>query len=71
MFSFLIQDLNPTMLDRKCDPDIERDDTTMLWEHCIPKQLCKFIYLKHNFTQLCQPQITFQKANDTVKDFIQ
>ena len=28
------------------------------------------VYLKHNFTQLCQPQITFQKANDAVKDFI-
>ena len=57
-------------LDRKFDSDIERDSKNMLWEHCIPRELCKFIYLKHNFIQLCHPQITFQKANDAVKDFI-
>ena len=59
VFSPLIQNLNPTVLDRKFDSGIERDYIKMLWEHCIPRQLCKFIYLKHNFTQLCQPQITF------------
>ena len=70
VFSFLIQNLNATMLDWKFDSDIERDYIKMLWEHCIQRQLCKFIYLKHNFTQLWQPQITFQKANNTIKDFI-
>ena len=34
------------------------------------KAALKFIYLKHNFTQLCQSQIAFQKASDAVKDFI-
>ena len=59
VFSPLIQNLNPTVIDRKFDSGIERDYIKMLWEHCIPRQLCKFIYLKHNFTQLCQPQTTF------------
>ena len=58
------------MLDRKFDSDIETDYIKMLQENGIPRQLCKFIYLKHYFTQLCQPQLTFQKANDVVKDFI-
>ena len=71
IFPFLIENLNPTMLDQNFHSDIERNYTKMLWEHCIPRQLCKFVYLKYNFTQLCQPQITFQKANDAVKDFIQ
>ena len=71
VFLFLIQNLNPTMLDRKFDSDIERDYVEMLWEKCVPSQLCKFVYLKDNFTQLCQPQITFQKANNIVKNFVQ
>ena len=37
----------------------------------LPVLFCKFVYLKNNFTQLCQPQITFQKANDIVKNFIE
>ena len=43
----------------------------MLWENCLLVQLCKFIYLKDNFTQFCQLQITFQKANNIVKNFIE
>ena len=70
VFSFLVQNLNPTMLDRKFDSDIERDYVKM-WENCVPVQLCKFVYLKDNFTQLCQLPITFQKANDIVKSFIE
>ena len=57
------------MLDRKFDSDIERDYVKMLWENCVPVQLCKFVYLKDNFTQLYQLQITFQKGNDIVKKF--
>ena len=59
------------MLDQKFDSDIERDYVKMLWENYVPVQLCKFVYLKDNFTQLCQLQITFPKANDIVKNFIE
>ena len=71
VFSLLVQNLNPAMLNRKFDSDIERDYVKMLRENCVPLQLCKFVYLKDNFTQLCQLQITFQKANDIVKNFIE
>ena len=37
---------------------------------CILPELFKFGYLKENFTQLSQPQITFQKANDITKGFV-
>ena len=43
----------------------------MLWEKCIPSELCKFVYLKENFTQLSQSQITFQKANNIIKVFVE
>ena len=71
MLSFLIQNLNQTILNQKFDSKIERDYVKMLWENCIPAQFCKFAYLKDNFTQLRHPQITFQKANDIVKNFIE
>ena len=35
-FSFLIQNLNPTMLDRKFDSGVERDYVKILGENCIP-----------------------------------
>ena len=71
VFSFLVQNLNPTILDRKFDSDVERGYVKMLWENCVTVQLGKFVYVKDNFTQLCQVQITFQKANDIVKNFIE
>ena len=37
---------------------------------CILPELFKFGYLKENFTQLSQSQITFQKANDITKGFV-
>ena len=43
----------------------------MVWEKRIPTQFCKFIYLNNNFMWLCQVQITFQKANVIVKNFIE
>ena len=71
VFSFLVQNLNPTMLDRKFGSDIERGYVKMLWENCVPVQLYKFVYLKDNLTQLHQLQMTFQKFNDIVKKFFE
>ena len=43
----------------------------MLWEKRIPSELCKFVYLKENFTQLSQSKITFQMANNIIKVFVE
>ena len=59
------------MLDQKFESDIERDYVKVMWEKCVPTQFSKFVYLKDNFTQLCQAQILFQKGNDVVKNFIE
>ena len=71
VFSLLVQNLNPTMLNQKFDSDIERDYIKILLENCVSAQLCTFVCLKDNFTQLCQLQITFQKTNDIIKSFIE
>ena len=42
----------------------------MLWQKSIPHELCRYIYLKDNYLIITQLQITFQKANAILKDFI-
>ena len=37
----------------------------------MPHKFSKFIYLKENFIDLCQPHITYQKANNIVLKFIE
>ena len=37
----------------------------------MPGKFSKFIYLKENFIDLCQPHITYQKANNIVLKFIE
>ena len=71
MFLFLLQNLNPTQLNRKLNSATHKSYVKMLWEKCIPSELCKFVYLKENFTQLSQSQITFQKANNIIKVFVE
>ena len=71
MFLFLLQNLNPTQLNRKFNSATHKSYVKMLWEKCIPSELCKFVYLKENFTQLSQSQITFQKANNIIKVFVE
>ena len=42
----------------------------MLWQKCVPHELCRYIYLKDNNLIWTQLQITFQKANVIFKDFV-
>ena len=69
-FSFLTENLNPTGLDRKLETGLGRDYVKMIWDTCVPHKFLKFVYLKENFIDLCQPHITYQKANSIVLKFI-
>ena len=42
----------------------------MLWQKCVPTQFCRYIYLKDTFLALTQMEITYQKANATVRKFV-
>ena len=41
-----------------------------MWGKCILKDLCKYICLQDNFMLLNQLEITYQKANTVVQNFI-
>ena len=71
VFSFLIQNLNLTDLNRKLETALERDYVKMIWDTCLPHKFSKFIYLIENFIDLCQAHITYQKANNIVLKFIE
>ena len=71
VFSFLIQNLNPTGLDRKREIPLERDYVKIIWDSCVPHKFTKFVDLKENFIELSQPHITYQKANNIVVKFVE
>ena len=71
VFSFLTQNLNPSGLDRKLETLLKRGYIRMIWDSCVPHKFTKFIYLKENFIELCQPHITRQKANNIVIKFVE
>ena len=71
VFSFLTQNLNPSGLDRKLETLLKRGYIKMIWDSCVPHKFTKFIYLKENFIELCQPHITRQKANNIVIKFVE
>ena len=42
----------------------------MLQQKCIPQQFTRYIFLYDNFLALTQMEITYQKANSVVKEFL-
>ena len=58
------------MTDRKLDNDNDRQYIKMLWQKCIPRQFCQYIFLHDNFLALTQMEITYQKANAVVNEFL-
>ena len=71
VFSFLKQNLNSNGLDRKLETTLEREYVKLIWNTFVAHKFSKFIYLKENFIDLCQPHITYQKANNIALKFIQ
>ena len=43
----------------------------MMWDICLPHVFTRFIYLKDNYTILSSPNLTYQKADNIVKRFIE
>ena len=70
VYSFLLQNLCPLMIDRKFDNENDRQWVKMLWQKCLPQQFTRYIFLYHNFLALTQMEITYQKANSVVKQFL-
>ena len=58
------------MIDRKFDNENDRQSVKMLWQKCLPQQFTRYIFLYDNFLALTQMEITYQKVNSVVKQFL-
>ena len=70
ILSFLLQNFNPINIDRKVDTEDEQLMINFLWEVCVPYEFAAEIYKTPNYQILADPKLTFQKANQIVKNWI-
>ena len=68
--SFLVQNFNPINLERKLDVEKERDMVKYLWDDCIPHGFVRYMYKQENHAVISKPNLTYQKANEIVKNFL-
>ena len=67
IMTFLVQNLNLLGLERKLETDTERNHVK---DKCVPQKFTVFVLTEKNYFALSETQITYQKANDIVHDFI-
>ena len=70
ILSFLVQNFNPVSLEKKLDIEKERDMVKRLWDECIPHDFVRYMYKQDNYTEISKPNLTYQKANNIVKNYI-
>ena len=70
MLSFLVKNFNPINLERKFDVYKEHDMIKYLWEDCIPHDFVRYMYKQENYAVISKPNLTYQKANNIVKNYL-
>ena len=70
ILSFLVQNFNPINLERKLDIERERSMVKFLWDECIPHDFVRYMYKQNNYTEISKPNLTDQKANNIVKNYV-
>ena len=66
----LVQNFNPINLDIKLDTEKERDMIKFMWDECIPHEFVSFIYKQKNYNQISRPNLTYQKVNNILKEYL-
>ena len=72
ILSFSVQNslVNPINLERKLDIEKELDTVKFLWDECIPHDFIRYLYKQVNYIEISKPNLTYQKANNIVKNLI-
>ena len=70
ILSFLVQNFNPINLERKLDIEKECNMVKFLWDECIPHDFVHYMYKQDNYTEISKPNLTYQKANNIVKNYV-
>ena len=70
ILSFMVFNCNPTNLEIKLETDKEREMIKFLWDICVPISFTKFLMQKENFNIISETNLTYQKANKIVLDYL-
>ena len=70
ILSLLVPNFNPVNLDIKLEVEKERQMVKFMWDVCLPNQFVSFILKHENYNQISQPNLTYQKANNIVKNYV-
>ena len=65
-----MHNFHPISLERKLDIEKERDMVKFLWDECIPHDFVPSMYKQDNYTEISKSNLTYQKANNIVKNYI-
>ena len=65
-----MQNFNLINLERKLDSEIEKEMVKFLWDECIMHDFVRYMYKIENYGIISKPNITYQKANELAKNFI-
>ena len=57
-------------MDIKLDIEKERDMTKFMWDECILHEFVSFIYKAKYYNGISQPNLTYQRANNIVKEYL-
>ena len=57
-------------MDIKLDIEKERDMTKFMWDECILHEFVSFIYKEKYYNEISQPNLTYQRANNIVKEYL-
>ena len=41
-----------------------------MWNECIPHEFVRFIYKEEYYEEISQPNLTYQRANNIVKEYL-
>ena len=67
---FLVQNFNPINLERELDSEKERGMVKFLWDECIQHDFVRYMYKQNSYTEISKPNLTYQKANNIVKNYV-
>lgn len=70
ILSFLVQNCNPANLEIKLETEKEREMVKFLWDTCVPRKFTIFLLKQENFNIISQTNLTYQKANKIVSNYV-
>ena len=70
ILSFMVYNCNPTNLEIKLETEKEREVVKFLWDTCVPINFTKYLLQQKQFNIISQTNLTYQKSNKIVLDYL-